>query len=181
MLALLGRALLSGSAASITTTVTLALLARAQGRHPVQPVNSTSHWYLGEAAGRSRALDLPHTLGGYLTHHAASVFWATAFEAVRALRPRRAPVGEALAISALAALVDYAVVPKRLTPGWEKVVTPRAIALAYGVMAVSLFACAWLSPREGRPASRSARPRSAAGVEGTDRGLATEGAPGSRP
>ncbi|MDF2620750.1 MAG: hypothetical protein K0S00_3409 [Xanthobacteraceae bacterium] len=165
MQALLGRTLLSGSAVSIATTVTLALLARAEGRHPLQPVNSTSHWYLGEAAGRSRALDLPHTLGGYLTHHAASVLWATAFEALCALRPRRTPVGEALAISALAALVDYAVVPKRLTPGWEKVVTPRSIALAYGVMAVSLLACSQLrgtkAPRHGQSAKSPPSRRSA--------------------
>lgn len=40
----------------------------------------------------------------------------------------------------------YAVVPKRLTPGWEKVVSPRAIGVAYAAMAVALA----ISPRSGR-------------------------------
>ncbi|MDR6955807.1 hypothetical protein J2X65_005190 [Ancylobacter sp. 3268] len=140
MLPVLTKALVSGSVVSLATTAALALLARAEGRHPVQPVNSTSHWYLGERAGRSRALDLPHTLGGFATHHAASVFWAVIFEAVRRYRPNSAPLGNAIAVSALAALVDYGVVPKRLTPGWEKVVAPRSIAIAYVVMAVALSA-----------------------------------------
>lgn len=140
MPAFVTRILLSGSAVSVATTIALSALARAEGKSPVQPVNSTSHWYLGEAAGRSRATDVRHTLGGFATHHAASLFWATIFEMIRAVRPARAAIGDAVAVSALAALVDYAVVPKRLTPGWEKVVTPRSIAIAYGVMAVALAA-----------------------------------------
>ena len=51
-------------------------------------------------------------------------------------------------VLALAAFVDYVVVPKRLTPGWEKVVSPRSIALAYGAMAVALWATS--SPGKGR-------------------------------
>jgi len=138
MHSLLGRTLLSGSAVALATTVVLALRARAEGRHPVQPLNSTSHWYLGEAAGRSQALDLPHTVGGYLTHHAASLLWAGVYEGLRRWRPQRHPLGDAAAVSALAAFVDYAVVPKRLTPGWEKVVTPQSIALAYVAMGLVL-------------------------------------------
>jgi len=150
MTPLLIRTLVSGTAASLATTAALAVLARAEGRHPIQPVNSTSHWFLGDRAGRSRRLDLPHTLGGYATHHAASMFWAAIFEAVRRHRPNSAPLGHAVAISALAALVDYGVVPKRLTPGWEKVVTPRSIAIAYAVMALALTATCSRSERRNR-------------------------------
>ncbi|CAA0096680.1 Uncharacterised protein [Starkeya nomas] len=151
MLPLLTRAILSGSAVSLATSVALALLARSEGRHAVQPVNSTSHWFLGEAAGHSRAIDLKHTLGGFATHHAASVFWAMVFEALQRLRPNKAPLGDAVAVSALAALVDYGVVPKRLTPGWEKVVTPKSIALAYVAMALALAAsCPRVHGRERR-------------------------------
>ncbi len=138
MIPVLAKTLLSGSAVSLVTSVALAALASREGRHAVQPLNSTSHWYAGEDAGRSQAVDLRHTVGGYATHHAASVLWAAVFEAVRRIRPGGPPLGHAVAVSALAALVDYGVVPKRLTPGWEHVVTPRSIALTYAAMAVTL-------------------------------------------
>lgn len=144
-----GRTLRSGSAAAIATTVVLALRARAEGQHVVQPVNATSHWFLGDAAGRSRAVDLKHTLGGYLTHHAASLLWAGVFEALRLWRPQRNPLGDAALVATLAAVVDYAVVPRRLTPGWELVVRPRSIALAYTAMGLVL-ATAAVGRRGGR-------------------------------
>jgi hypothetical protein len=144
MPSLVTRSLVSGSAVSLVTTAALALLARIEGRHPVQPLNSTSHWYRGEAAGHSRDIDVGHTLLGFATHHGASVFWAVIFQAVRRLRPGRPPLMDAVGVSAIAALVDYGVVPKRLTPGWERVVSPTSIALAYGAMAITLLAT---SPR----------------------------------
>lgn len=137
-----GRTLFSGSVAAVTTSVVLALRARAEGRHPVQPINATSHWYLGESVGRWRAVDLRHTFGGLVTHHAASLLWAGMFEGLRLWRPRHSPVGDAVAVSALAALVDYAVVPKRLTPGWETVVRPQSIALTYVAMGLVFAATA---------------------------------------
>ncbi|OYX69478.1 MAG: hypothetical protein B7Y95_18040 [Rhizobiales bacterium 32-66-11] len=145
---LVGRTLLSGSAVALATTMVLALRARAEGRHPIQPLNATSHWYLGEAAGRSRALDLRHTLGGFLTHHAASLLWAGVFEGLRLWRPQSNPLGDAAAVSALAAFVDYAVVPKRLTPGWEQVVTPKSITLAYVAMGLVLATTAMCRRRD---------------------------------
>jgi hypothetical protein len=140
MATFLMKILVSASAVSTTTTIALALLAQAEGYHPIQPLNSTSHWYRGEAAGRSRAIDWGHTLLGFATHHSASMFWASLFQALRRARPDRSPIVDAVGVSALAALVDYGVVPKRLTPGWEKVVSPRSIALAYAAMAVGLLA-----------------------------------------
>jgi drug/metabolite transporter (DMT)-like permease len=75
----------------------------------------------------------------------ASLFWACAYELLRRHPHKRPAAGDAAAVTALAAVVDYAVVPKRLRPGWEKVVSPRAIGVAYVAMAVALA----LSPRAG--------------------------------
>ncbi|WP_248309725.1 hypothetical protein [Bosea sp. Tri-44] len=136
--------LLSGSSVSLATSIALSLLARAEGGSAVQPVNSTSHWYWGDRAARSRRMDMPHTVVGFVTHHGASLFWASFYELLRRYHPRRAALGDAAAISALAAFVDYVVVPRRLTPGWEKVVSPRAIGITYIVMALALAASpAW--------------------------------------
>ncbi|MCZ0738210.1 hypothetical protein [Phreatobacter sp. AB_2022a] len=146
MTTLLTKTLVSGSVLSVVTAAALALLARAEGRGALQPVNATSHWYWGNAAGRVRGADARHTLVGVVTHHAASVFWAGIFQAARRQHPARAPVVDALAVSALAAIVDYGLVPKRLTPGWEKALPRRAVALAYAAMAVAFLATC--PPRE---------------------------------
>lgn len=140
----LSLALVSGSVASVTSSVALALLARAEGRGALQPVNATSHWRHGKRAAAVTRADLAHTGVGYATHHAATVFWAVLFEWwIGGRRHRLAAlpaVRDALAMSALAAVVDYTVTPKRFTPGWEFVLSKRSMALAYVAMGFGLAA-----------------------------------------
>lgn len=131
---------LSGTAVALVTTALLSLVAQARGRHPVETINATSHWFWGDKEARTRAVDGRHTVLGFATHHLASMLWAALFQFVRRASPGRSPLTDAAGVSALAAVVDYAVVPKRLTPGWEKVVSPAAIALAYGAMVIGLIA-----------------------------------------
>jgi hypothetical protein len=52
-------------------------------------------------------------------------------------------------MSAIAAAIDYGATPKRLTPGWELVLSKRSMAATYGAMALglaagALVARAWL-------------------------------------
>lgn len=141
-------ALVSGSFASIATTAALAFLARSEGRGALQPVNSTSHWLHGEQAGSDRRADAEHTLVGFATHHASALFWALPFEMWLASRPPRRPLlllRDASVMSAIAAAVDYGLVPKRLTPGWEEVLSKRSIAAAYGALALGLAAGAMIT------------------------------------
>ncbi len=141
--AILRRAAISGSAASLVSTLALARLACVNHQAPLRPVNATSHWLHGPAAAAVARADLAHTAVGYATHHAATLFWATIFEAWLA---RRRPVAAlpmlqyALAMSAIAAAVDYVATPKRFTPGWEFVLRPRDMAAAYIAMAAGLAA-----------------------------------------
>ena len=143
-------ALVSGTVASAASTVTLALLARSEGQGALQPVNSTSHWLNGEQAASFRGADLAHTVVGYATHHAATLFWAVLFERwIRARRPV-APLPmlrDAVAMSAFAAAVDYGATPKRFTPGWEFVLSKRSMAVAYVAMAFGLAAGALSTQR----------------------------------
>jgi hypothetical protein len=136
----LSRVLMTGAAASLSSVGVLGVLAKVEGRDAVQPVNATSHWLHGEGAGHSRDVDASHTLVGFATHCAASVFWSALFLRLRKARPERSPVPDALGVAALAAVVDYALVPKRLTPGWEAVLSPASIALAYVAMTASFLA-----------------------------------------
>ena len=149
----LGRAAVSGTVASVTSSLALGALAAMEGKGVLQPGNATSHWRHGEKAAGVRAPDLAHTAVGYATHHAATVFWAVFFEAGIARRRPVAPLpmlGYAAAMSAIACVVDYKATPRRFTPGWEFVLTRRSMAAAYGAMAMGLAAGSLLTqPRPG--------------------------------
>jgi hypothetical protein len=145
-------ALVTGTVASIVSTAALALLARGEGKSAFQPTNATSHWLHGDSAASHREPDTAHTFIGYATHHASALFWAVPFEAWLAARPPRTAAGllrDACAMTAIAAAIDYGVTPKRLTPGWELVLSKRSIAATFGAMALglaagALIARAWL-------------------------------------
>jgi hypothetical protein len=143
-------ALVTGTVASVVSTVALVLLAKAENKRPLQPTNATSHWLHGDQAARYDELDAAHTLLGYTTHHASAVFWAVPFEAWLAIRPPRTSaelLRDACALSAIAAAVDYGLTPKRLTPGWELILSKSSMSMAYGAMAVGLAAGALLARR----------------------------------
>src|SRR5690606_31585640 len=86
-------------------------------------------------------------------HHASSVWWACAFEL---LRPRRAmPRGRAVratGVAALAYVVDYHVVPRRLSPGFEHRIGRAGMCAAYAAFALGLYLAS-------RPAHVRADPR----------------------
>ena len=145
----MARAAVSGTAASVASTVALGLVARAEGKAALQPLNATSHWLNGNRAGEFGGADLAHTAVGYATHHAATIFWALFFERWIAARPALSPASvmqRALALSAIAAAVDYGPTPKRFTPGWELVLSKRSMAVVYGAMAAGLAAGALMLP-----------------------------------
>jgi len=145
-------ALVTGTAASVVSTAALALLARGEGKSVFQPTNATSHWLHGDSAALHREPDAAHTLIGYATHHASALFWAVPFEAWLTARPPRTTselLRDACAMSAIAAAIDYGVTPKRLTPGWELVLSKRSMVATFGAMALglaagALVARAWL-------------------------------------
>ena len=149
----LARALVSGTVTSLATSAALALMSRAAGRPAVAPINATSHWVHGDKAARAPETDVSRTLVGFATHHAASFLWAYVFERLAGLRGRPgAPVlfRNAAAVAAVAAVVDYGIVPKRLTPGWELVLPKRSVATTYAVLALGLAVGGWLSERRDR-------------------------------
>jgi len=76
----LGFATACGTVASVVSTVSLGLLARADGKGALQPVNATTHWLNEKRVGSFTGADIAHTVVGYATHHAATVFWAVLFE-----------------------------------------------------------------------------------------------------
>jgi hypothetical protein len=138
-----GYAAISGTATSLAMAFALAMLARAERKSGLQLLNATSHWLHGNQAGLVSQADLAHTFVGYGTHHASAWFWALLFERWLIARGRRsgiALVRDAVIMAAIAAAVDYGITPKRLTPGWETVLSKRSMIGAYVAMAVGLAA-----------------------------------------
>ena len=148
-------ACLSGTIATVASAVALAASARAEGKGAAQPLNATSHWLYGEDAASFREVDIDHTVIGLATHYAATIFWAFFFEIWLAVRPTSTPsviASRGLGIAALAATVDYTITPKRFTPGWEFVLSKRAMAAVYVALAGGLagFALSRSAPNRFR-------------------------------
>ena len=99
--------------------------------------NATSHWLWGEPSMYRHRTDLRHTAAGYAIHHASSLFWATFHEA--GIQRTRLPAWQlAPVVSAMAMVVDYGVVPRRLTPGYDRHMSRAGLASVYAAFAGGL-------------------------------------------
>lgn len=152
------RSLLSGTVSGIATTLAAALAGKRESGSYAGPINATSHIFWGDKAGRRDDASLKFTGTGFLLNHAASIMWATVYEkwvepAVRrfvARRPALAPFAPAIsaaAVSAGAYVTDYYLVPKRFTPGYEKRLSGRSMAMVFGALAVGLVASTLIMER----------------------------------
>lgn len=141
-------AAVAGTVATLAVAALLGIQARRQGKSAVQPINATSHWLEGPRVGRKRTLDLRHTGVGFLTNHAASIFWAILLQLLLSRKATASEVAtKAALISATAALVDYGLVPKRLTPGWEHTLGKRGVVTGFVALALGLFAGTMIAQR----------------------------------
>jgi hypothetical protein len=146
----------------------LAMLARAEGKGALQPLNATSHWLHGEQAGFVTRADAAHILlwDSRPTTPRRGFGRSCSRDWIRGRRSP-APIGllrDSAIIAAIAAAVDYGITPKRLTPGWEAVLSKRAIATTYIAMAFGLTAGALVTQALRTHASRGQpiRPRRSA-------------------
>jgi hypothetical protein len=125
--------------ASVVSTAALAALSRLEGKGAAQPTNSTSHIYWGDEAAAAVAVDLRHTLAGYLIHHASAIFWAVVFEGISERENSTGKLARnAAAVMATAGLLDYGLLPKRLTPGFERVLSTRSTIIGFAGLAAGL-------------------------------------------
>ena len=134
-------AVVSGSIACAVVLAAVAALGP-RTRRAVAPINAISHVLWGASAAHATRPDLRHTVPAVAINEGAGIFWAALYE--RAFgrlaeegRFARALLGGA-GIAALAYVVDYHLVPKRLTPGWEYHLRGPSLAAVYGALALSL-------------------------------------------
>ena len=144
--------LITGGIATLATTVAASLFSKAEGKTAARPINAVSHIAWGDEATRRSEPSVKFTLTGALLNTAAVMSWGLVQEVLLGRFLRKKSVPEALAagaaVSGLAYVTDYHVVPKRLTPGFEETLSKRSLAGVYAVLAVGLAVGALLSSRE---------------------------------
>jgi hypothetical protein len=137
------RGLVSGSVASVTSAAALVACGKLELDDPAAPLNGPSQWLWGKQAAQADGFSVRHTLAGYIVHHAMSIFWAVLFEKYRHAPLRVAAVAlPAAATSATACVIDTCLTPDRLTPGFERRLSRRSLAVVYAAFAAGLAAAA---------------------------------------
>jgi hypothetical protein len=142
--------LVSGSLASLFSAAYLAAAGWRRG-YAAAPINAVSHWFMGDRSLVENRLSVAYTATGYVTHHAASVFWAVLHAKAWGTRPEaKKPVPAALgaaAAASIACFVDYELTPKRLTPGFEHRLAKPEMTAVYTFFALGLMAGSLLMNR----------------------------------
>lgn len=134
------RSVISGTAAALSSGAAAARLARANGASAVAPLNAVTHCLWPRTAFQEQAPSARYTLTGAVIHLGSGVFWGVLFEALRGTRRSITPIATcAAATAAIAYVVDYHVVPDRVTPGFEAHVPKRSFPVIYAALGMGLF------------------------------------------
>lgn len=162
-------ACISGTVASIASTICLSLIGKAELNKAAAPINGPSHWIWGRYALYEDRFSLRYTVVGYLIHHAASVFWALLHEKLRQRKARADTVAAvilpAVVTTTAAYIIDFHFTPKRFTPGFEHRLSKGGLLMVYASFALGLAAAAFAADqykdvpnnRRGLPAGHQER------------------------
>jgi hypothetical protein len=136
------QAAISGTAASLLSTVVLALAGKLERNAPAGPINGPSQWLFGRQAAYRRSPSLRYTLTGFLIHHAMATGWALLHERLfgtnkQAQTPARR-LRNAATTAAVANFVDYKLTPRRLQPGFEAQLSKKSLLAVYAAFAIGL-------------------------------------------
>jgi hypothetical protein len=148
------------STASIATTATTAaaiIISKAETNHLAAALNATSHILWGDQAAKHDHADLEHTVAGGALNASAMGAWAFVNELLPRARTPLGAIAKGAIVSALAYVTDYVIVPKRLTPGFEKRLSPTGMLTMYATLAGALGLGEWLAQRSSvRPIGQRA-------------------------
>jgi hypothetical protein len=110
-----------------------------EGKHPLAPLNASSHWLFGNKKIKLDRFDPHQTLIGLATHHASAIFWALVYELGSVgLGPVRYGGAAAGPTAVFAAFLDYGLLPRRLTPGWELALSKRSVSAGFLLLGLGL-------------------------------------------
>jgi hypothetical protein len=140
------RAMVSGTVVGLAIAAATALAGKRETGSAAAPLNATSHIVWGGKAALQDAPSLKYTLTGFVLNHASAIFWAAVYEKFFGsarpsphASPLRPLIGGAV-VSAGAYVTDYHLVPRRLTPGFEKRLSCKSLGMVYALLAIGLAA-----------------------------------------
>lgn len=132
----------TASAAAATTTAATVLCGAIENRSPAAAVNAISHIFWGDEAAHQDGVSARYTGNGALLNAAAMIPWAALHHLMFRPHTRQSRPAAALARGAVTAgiayVVDYHVVPSRLTPGFEKRLSNVSLLAIYAALAGGL-------------------------------------------
>lgn len=104
------------------------------------PINAVSHIAFGDEAFDHDELSLKHTPIGIALNTMAVASWSFLLQLVlpRDKRNLTETLAKSAAVTTAAYVVDYHVVPERLTPGFEKKLSGKALFGVYATMAFAM-------------------------------------------
>jgi len=132
----------TGTIAGVATTVTAVLCGMIEENKPLAPLNAVSHIVWGETAAHQDNLSAKFTATGLALNTIAVTLWAGVFEWIQSRAVEKPDLTQSLingaAVSGLAFMTDYYLVPKRLTPGFEKRLSNASLLAIYSTLALDL-------------------------------------------
>jgi hypothetical protein len=132
----------TGKVVSAATTLAAAVCGAVENRNLIAPINAISHIVWGNDAAAEDRISPQYTFGGLFLNTIGSMVWALLYEKSFGEAAEKGNVGLSLLggalVSATAYVTDYHIVPKRLTPGFEKRLSDRSLLAIYIVLALSL-------------------------------------------
>src|ERR1700712_1212523 len=140
---ILHRATLTGSAAAFSSALVAARLARSEGASIYAPLNAVTHCLWPRTAFFEQRPSVRYTATGAGVHWGSSIFWGVLFEALRGAEEDPARIVNAAVLTVgVAYVVDYHVVPQRVTPGFEAHIPRSRFGWIYGALTLGLSAAA---------------------------------------
>jgi hypothetical protein len=140
----------AGAVATAATTATILCLGHQRDESMWAPLNAVSHIAFGDEAASHTEPSPKFTGTGTALNAAAMVSWAAAYAGLMRIMPGRdlrSALAGGAAIAAAAYVTDYHVVPRRLTPGFEKRLSGRSMFWIYSALAAGLAAGWVMRPR----------------------------------
>ena len=175
---LLGRVIVSGGTAAITSAIVAAVSSRVERGRAAPPLNAVSHILWGGPPPADAGPAGVNMAAGLVLHAGAAAFWATPYELLFGRTARRSALGAGLggaAVSALAFVTDYYVVPRRFRPGYEAFLSGRGLFALYAALAAGLALGARLTRLDDHePENRDERDKRGNSEGGPNRVVAPE-------
>lgn len=139
----LRKSCLTGTASGLLMSTVVGMVSQLTVGRSAPGLNAISHIVWGEKAARQPTWTFRYTGTRLLLNHIACLFWAGCYEALwRKHRSQRvmSSAADAMTIALLAYVVDYHIIPKQFTPGFELVFPKKLFPVLYLGLAGALLA-----------------------------------------